>query len=368
MTRRVIFSDLHFGDEACSLRYRKVAESVRAYLRTLGHVDELILAGDILDANISSFTRAMFGVDAGSSAGPDAWPKQIGLKSWLAHLLAGDELEGDPREGARLTVGRILYLPGNHDYKVWDLIATQENFCKPIAAGTRPSPGTLPLMEGAFSDTFVSGLVPEAYRDRVTVKYPDHLFDVGEQQVLVTHGHYLDKKQTRGRTIQQARKKTAGDLAAARRLFFQQTAQYQSAANAVSYLVSTREKVDWLHKKLGKALGLTFGWTGGPPIDRERVNAVAHYLHYYRGLAPDVFIFGHTHEADHQRSAGYRGSAVEKLLGKDLDLWNSGCFLGDSSKDPVGSFVVIDDSEPAGQRFRLVHAYRGKPVRVGAEA
>jgi hypothetical protein len=61
MAKRLIFSDIHFGDPSCSLSNKSVAEGLRSFLWDLSEVQDLILAGDILDANISSLTRAIEG-------------------------------------------------------------------------------------------------------------------------------------------------------------------------------------------------------------------------------------------------------------------------------------------------------------------
>jgi UDP-2,3-diacylglucosamine pyrophosphatase LpxH len=124
MAKRLIFSDLHFGDPLCSFRREAVTTGLRHFLRGLGQVNELILAGDILDANISSLTRAIEGVK-----GTGIWPKQMGFRAWLAFLFQGDEFK----------VEQIIYLPGNHDYKIWDILSTDRNFVQPISAGKKPT-------------------------------------------------------------------------------------------------------------------------------------------------------------------------------------------------------------------------------------
>lgn len=47
MGKRVIFSDLHFGDDQCSLSNQKVAQGLWDYLRGLGQIEELILAAPL---------------------------------------------------------------------------------------------------------------------------------------------------------------------------------------------------------------------------------------------------------------------------------------------------------------------------------
>lgn len=347
MAKRVIFSDLHFGDSACSLRFQRVADGVRKYLRGHKSMEEIILAGDILDTNISSFTTAIFGVGGDmtpSSGGKFKWPKQIGLQGWLAHLLADGGFKAK----------RIVYIPGNHDYKVWDLLATQANFMKPIAAGKRPAKDSVPLMEGEFSHSFISGLAPESNRRQFVVVYPDYLFYLGKKKVLVTHGHYLDKKQTMGKSVEDALKEKDGKKAAARRLFFQRTAQYQAVASAVSYVKTTRDKVDLIHKMVSRLYDMSLGSLRNKAIDGKQLKAIEQYLLYYRQLSPDIFIFGHTHEAGHSDTASFRRTKKKRLINKIIDVWNTGCFLDGSHKKLAGSFIVTDDEAPAGDQINLI--------------
>ena len=100
MAVRVILSDLHFGDRKCSLRREAVSKGFRKFLLGLGRIKEVILAGDILDANIASLTQAIEGV-----RGSGTWPRRIGFRKWLSFTFGG---RGVP-------VGRIVYVPGNHD-------------------------------------------------------------------------------------------------------------------------------------------------------------------------------------------------------------------------------------------------------------
>jgi hypothetical protein len=97
---------------------------LRQFLRGLGQVDELILAGDILDADISSLTRSIEGIQ-----GTGAWFRKIGCRNWPAYLFQGSEFNAD----------KIVYLPGNHDYIIWNILATEKNFVQPISQGRRPA-------------------------------------------------------------------------------------------------------------------------------------------------------------------------------------------------------------------------------------
>jgi len=336
MAKRVIFSDLHFGDPACSLRRKPVTMGVKSFLAGLGTIDEMILAGDIFDANIASLTQAIEG-----NKGSGSWPRQIGFRQWLAYLL----------EDSAPAVGRIVYIPGNHDYIIWNILSTDEAFVQPISQGK--SPENLPLKEAYFPKPFIRGIAPLKIRDQFVVEYPDHIFDLAGRSVLVTHGHYLDEKQTLFKNLKALVEHENGDEAKAIRNFYKFTAQYQTLANAVSFMKGSREFVDVVHKKLSNFLDWfdIIGKLRNRPIDGKMLEAIEMYLYYYRKKKPDVFIFGHTHEAAHTTTASKKRR--EKLLiNKVISVWNSGSFLEDEN-GRAGTFIVVDDEQKPEAQIKI---------------
>ncbi len=322
--KRVIFSDLHFGDIECSLNNQKVAQGLREFLRKLGKVRELILAGDILDANISSLTEAIEGKGKGQ------WPKKLGFRKWLSYILAGGQFK--PKQ--------IIYIPGNHDYVIWNLLSTDKAFIKPISKGRIPE--TLPLVEEMFKNPFISGVAPQRIRSSFIVKYPDHEFLISGRKALVTHGHYLDESQSLFKSLKQLIRKENGDVKKAVRKFFIMTAQYQAVANAVSYMKNTRNTVDKIHKDLSSFFSF-FGKLRNKPIDLDTVKAIEMYLKYFRSKSPDIFIFGHTHEPAHDsnKNYGYRN----RVIRKNIEIWNIGSFIMKKRAKRAGSFIVAADSK-----------------------
>jgi UDP-2,3-diacylglucosamine pyrophosphatase LpxH len=335
MAKRVIFSDLHFGDKMCSLSSKSVALGLRSFLWGLGPLKELILAGDILDANISSLTRAIEGRKSSGS-----WPRQMGFRQWLSHLF----------EDSKFDVERIVYIPGNHDYIIWNILSTNEVFVDPISQGKVPT--NLPLTEGTFLQPFIRGVSPENVRDRFCVLYPDHEFDLAGHSVLVTHGHYLDEQQTLFKNLDALIRKEDGNKKKAIRKFFIGTAQYQAVANAVSYLKDTREFVEKAYKSISSIFD-AIGKLRNKPIDVKMLRAIEMYLYYFRNKQPDVFIFGHTHKAgcSNTDSLGNRGG--KRLVPKNIEIWNDGSFLGTPSKRQAGTFIVTDDSPSGGPPIAL---------------
>ncbi len=336
MAKRLIFSDMHFGDPQCSLRREAVTTGLRDFLRGLGPVDELILAGDILDANISSLTTAIEGVK-----GSETWPKQMGFRRWLAFLFAD----------AGFTVNRIVYLPGNHDYIIWNILSTNQAFVQPISQGKVPT--GLPLMSYSFEAPFIRGVAPKEWRDRFVVIYPDYEFPLSGRQILVTHGHYLDDKQTLFKDLDKLIRQAGGDEAKAVRKFFIGTAEYQAVANAISYLKGSRTLVEKVYKALDGFWSM-FGKLRNQPIDEEMVTAIDLYLRHFAKKQPDVFIFGHTHQAGH---------TFTKPTDKDsrkVEIWNDGCFLEDKQKNLAGSFLLTDDAVAKGQIILFEVDLKGK--------
>ncbi len=332
MAKRVIFSDLHFGDPACSLNRKPVAEGLRSFLSSQGRVKELIFAGDILDANISSLTRAIEGI--GSSG---AWPKEIGFRRWLSYLF-----------DSKFDAEKIVYIPGNHDYIIWNILSTDKAFTQPISKGEVPT--NLPLMEATFSEPFVRGLAPEKIRERFVAIYPEYEFDLSGRSVLVTHGHYLDEKQTLFKNLKRLIREENGNEAKAIRKFFIGTAQYQAVANSVSYMKGTREFVDKVHKGLSAIFDIigVIGNLRDKPIDAEMLAAIEMYLHYFRKKKPDVFIFGHTHEAGHSNTGAFGRTREKRLIEKVIDVWNDGGFIKSPLSSRAGTFIITDDAKPGG--------------------
>jgi UDP-2,3-diacylglucosamine pyrophosphatase LpxH len=346
MAKRVIFSDLHFGDPACSLRRKPVTMGLRSFLAGLGTIDEMIFAGDLLDANIASLTQAIEG-----KKGSGSWPKQIGFRQWLAYLL----------EESAPVVGQIVYIPGNHDYIIWNILSTDEAFVQPISQGEVPK--NLPLKEETFPKPFIRGIAPPKMRDHFVVEYPDYSFDLAGRSVLVTHGHYLDEKQTLFKNLEALIEHENGDEAKAVRNFFKFTAQYQVLANAVSFMKGSREFVDKVHKKLSDFVDWfdIIGKLRNKPIDGKMLEAIEMYLYYFRKKNPDVFIFGHTHEAAHTTTGSRKGGG-KRLINKDIDVWNDGGFI-ENQNGKAGTFVVTDDNQNPDAQIKLYEVNTKGSVR-----
>lgn len=337
---RVILSDLHFGVPECSLNIKPVREALRNFLRKYPPIEEIIFAGDILDVNISSFTRAIEGSkDLG----------QLGFREWLEYLF------GD----AKIKVGRIVYIPGNHDYKVWDILSTDKAFVQPYSRGDVPK--NLPLMKGTFEHSFLKGVPPAEMRDNFVVIYPDYEFDLASRQVLVTHGHYLDWTQNLSTMDLQGYidAEEEGMAEQAVRKFFIATAQYQALASIASYKVWSRKSATLLARiyaiiTLPRKFIRNFGKIFDTGLRNKVINSrmlilIETYLHYFSKIAPDVFIFGHTHVA----GRSYIHPASKGPMGKAIEVWNDGGFIINREGNRAGTFIIADDSQPIENQIKL---------------
>ena len=269
---RVILSDLHFGVPECSLNLEPVSAALRDFLRRHTNIEEVIFAGDILDVNISSFTRAIEG---------NTDSVQCGFREWLAYLF----------EDVRIKIGRIVYIPGNHDYKVWDILSTDKAFVQPYSNGEVPK--NLPLMKATFENPFIKGVAPLVIRDRFIVIYPDYEFDLAGRKVVVTHGHYLDATQNLSTMDLQGYIDSEGEgkRSDAIRKFFISTAQYQALANLASYKPWSRKIATIISKafsgvSLPKNFIRDFGNIFAPGlrnkvIDSRMLNLIETYLYYF---------------------------------------------------------------------------------------
>ena len=131
--------------------------------------------------------------------------------------------------------------------------------------------------------------------------------------------------------------------------------------------VRSREFVDKVHKKVSDFVDWfdIIGKLRNKPIDGEMLEAMEMYLYYFRKKKPDVFIFGHTHEAAHTTTASGRGER-KRLINKVIDVWNDGCFIEDRN-GKAGTFIVVDDSQNPDAQIKPYEVNTKGGVRVSPE-
>lgn len=355
MSRYLVITDMHFGTPESAVNDAPCRGALIGHLVAAGPWDEVVLAGDILDANLSTFQRSIEGDAAGTLCG---------LRRFLAELHAAAR----PKNGLPGIAKRWIYVPGNHDYKVWDILASRVAFEDPIAAGeVFGEKVKLPLQRYAWrgAEAFLSGLWKGADFDAsasVTVEYPDHRIAFGTSDLVVTHGHYLDASQTRFNDLSECLPPgiSPGDAAEVVRRIVIETAQYQTVASAMSFRRDTKNLVDALFgpaglgNRLHKLLSSVGAWLAslsfrpegkrGAALSPGLLRNVDAYLEHFsppRGPVRPVrwLVFGHTHAQGGPRST-LRG----------VEVWNAGSCYPDDGK--AITFAQVE-AEAAGPRVEL---------------
>jgi UDP-2,3-diacylglucosamine pyrophosphatase LpxH len=206
--RVAIVSDTHFGDDLCTLVVEETGVGVRlgpaypALRRAVGRADYLVLLGDVLDFSVASFEKAY-----------------RHAKVFFRALQADG------------FVGQLIYIPGNHDFDIWNIVEHQVNVINQLKQGELPRafrrsvPGVLDDRRSDPTEKFVLPDVtpkPEwhdnqanygnLFLDHITRRrsarrgvraegrkltfnfaYPNlYLVSHTGESVLVTHGHYFE--------------------------------------------------------------------------------------------------------------------------------------------------------------------------------
>jgi predicted phosphodiesterase len=369
--RYLVLSDMHFGTPESSVNSAVHLEALVRHVASRGPWEEVIFTGDLLDANLSTLTRAIEGRRKNGSA------ELCGFRQFVEALDRAARANGAARGLADLA-SRWVYVPGNHDYKVWDLLATRVVCEDVIARGEHMGSVPTPLQKYRWAEgtSFFAGIFrPFGVQERVIVEYPNHEVSFADgARMVFTHGHYLDPSQTRGNDLaanfREAR--TPADVAAVVRRIVIETAQYQAVASAVSFTEDARRLVSelvgpdgWLDKlhKLATAIG---GWVlrhvfardgslrGKALSERQLANAEI-YLERFCGYdpVPRWFVFGHTHRQGKGRTS--------RLA---IDVYNAGSCYPDSGW-PI-TFLEIEAGSGSAPAVQLMCVDDGGRVRPSA--
>jgi UDP-2,3-diacylglucosamine pyrophosphatase LpxH len=317
--RYLVLSDMHFGTPESKINDASCRDALVAHMVAQAPWKEIVLTGDLLDVNLATFKRAIEG-----GKFEDLKDPLFGFRELLTAL--DRRMRDRSGTGLAALAEAWVYTPGNHDYKVWDMLSTHVAFEEVLKSGSSLSSYPSPLQSYRWSGlaSFFGGLFqPFGVHDRVAVEYPDHVVEfsiaggreVEKARMVLTHGHYLDKSQTLWSDLN-ARlgpELEPEALAEAIRDVFIKTAQYQALANAVSYTLSTRQLVSgavgpggwgsrlekFLHWLRGLPLRLLFGAEKrrGEPLSADQLERIETYLTRFRGYGevPRWFVFGHTH-------------------------------------------------------------------------
>jgi predicted phosphodiesterase len=329
----LVLSDMHFGTDETSINDPGVIAALGKFLHKSGPWKEIIFSGDLLDLNLATMTAAIEGVAVRGIQGFRNFIRQLGV--------------------SQLPVQNWVYVPGNHDYFVWDMLSTDMACVRVLASGSPLGKVPLPYKKGEWvgEESFISGVFPANQRSKVIVSYPARALDCNGKKILITHGHYLDKSQTEGRSLLTSRAET-GNVARAVRDLVIETAQYQSIAHAVSYTYRSRWLVNLLFgpghliDRIQQAWAwFRYGDSGsilrGRPIDELQLRAIEFFLMNYLGYSqpPDIFIFGHTHVWGKDTTS--RILKGERWYpNKTIAVYNAGSFLPKGKI--LATFIVVD--------------------------
>lgn len=308
----LVLSDMHFGTPESSVNDGRFLDALVARMASRAPWTEIVLTGDLLDINLSTLTRSLEG-ESKAGAKP-----LVGFRHFVERLDA--RMKGSGKSGLADLAARWIYVPGNHDYKIWDMLSARLVVDDVIARGDRMGSVPTPLMSHRWTGpaSFFSGVfLPFGAQAAVTVSYPNHEVAIdGSRSLLFTHGHYLDASQTRGNDLAANLRDVAdpGRVQEIVRRIFIETAQYQAVANAVSFTRGTIRIVDELFgpdgiaNKLRKIASRVAGWILGLLVPRKAslrgeelspglLANVDHYVEKFCRCSPTPswFVFGHTH-------------------------------------------------------------------------
>ena len=334
--RYLVLSDMHFGTPESSANAARFRDPLTDYMVSRVPWEEIVFTGDLLDVNLSTLTRA---IEGGIWEGLDV--SLFGFRQFIQELDTRIRRQ-TPDKGLKDLTKKWIYVPGNHDYKIWDMISSKVVCEDVLASGKQMGLVPTPLMIGKWTgdESFFAGIFrPYCAQGQVVVEYPNHeiLFGKESEKMVLTHGHYLDAKQTRFNDLSDhfRNSKTPEEIRKVRRRIFIETAQYQTVANAVSFTMGTRglvnvivgpdafgNKVKKLYNQIGSRLLSLFFRSEDRKGKRLSPKQLLNIEYYLEQFCQDVklprwFIFGHTHHQGRKPVGGLR-----------MDVYNAGsCYI-----------------------------------------
>ncbi|HSP07650.1 MAG TPA: metallophosphoesterase [Acidobacteriota bacterium] len=330
----LVISDLHFGDPRCSLHSMRVARAFTERLREFTPLREVILLGDILDLQLANWAQAMEGriLD-----GPKN--RAVGFRYFLNFLLQ--------ETGARSAV----YVPGNHDYKIFDYHSVERYLLEPLRKGRKLS-GKISFFR-TFPNSFLQGIltVPDV---RIRVVYPHYSIKIGKSRILLTHGHFFDPAQAFSHEVGKVFSKGSGlsteEVRRLRHDYFRRVSLYQNVVSGFSMKKELRQLFSALYEPFTSIQYRIRHRTRKTFLTPATLRSIESYILFCcRRMKVDGLIFGHTH---HSGSASLRHGPVKHV-------WNAGTFLHESPGSPDGSFILIqhDGKKDLGECVQ-VHEFR----------
>lgn len=306
VSRILVLSDLHFGDPSGELKSPYVVDSLLDAISEFEWIDELVLLGDVFDFWKSPIPEAM-------EESRDFFSKLFLLEN----------------------VGRIVYLPGNHDHHIFYL-AHEELVMDELRSGKASFPAlTMPL---AADCPFIEALKPKGSKIPLSMIYPFHEVMVGEKLVLLTHGHLLgffeksmwspQRSKIASRIVGRSESLELEDMEKFITPFYEMLTLSAFVPGVVDGSYFFYRLLDRTGKLLGLEGDSRKSTYRGVPMDKNAADVEALLDHFYEEK-PDYFIYGHTHRA---------GALLLPLSG--TEAINSGCWISDGVENESMNLVL----------------------------
>ncbi len=315
--RVVVVSDIHFGNDYSALAVSSNRKKLIDCIRYLGDVDELVLLGDLFDFWTTSFNDAL---------------EQS--REFLAALFG---LEN---------VGRMVYVPGNHDHRIVRLYYDEQT-SRMLRSGLLDHvPLTIPPVADCPA---LEPLKPEGAKVPLYMAYPWYEISVRGNNVLLTHGHLLGfferslwrPKRRFLNAFLLKRNPTVGldDMES----FLSPYYEMLSLSTAVPGVVDGRYRFYRIVSRTAKTLGFEREYRVSSfrdtTVEQNAVEIEALLDHFY-DVKPDYFVYGHTH----------RPGEIELPLSGTVAV-NSGSWFNDPSIENAGYCVVELTDRPRLLKF-----------------
>jgi UDP-2,3-diacylglucosamine pyrophosphatase LpxH len=296
----------------------KIVQALVEQLKPFAPLKEVLLLGDILDLQLANWAQSIEGMILPNRG------RVVGFRYFFNYLLQ--------HTGAK----NILYVPGNHDYRIFDYHSIDRYLIQPLRAGRKLS-GKMAFFR-TFPQSFLQGLVtvPEV---KIKVCYPHYSTRINRARVVFTHGHFFDPTQafnhevgkifsdaTRGGKLEKSQiRKIRND-------YLRRVSLYQ---NMVNTFMMKKELRNWFSSIYQPLTSWTQHFVHRKRkrfLTKAMALSIEHYVSFCcRTKRVDAVVFGHTHRAG---KAEMQNSSVRYI-------WNSGTFLRESSASPAGSFLII---------------------------
>jgi len=312
----LILSDLHFGDSRCTLHDMETVRGLVQRLQPYTPLHEIVLLGDILDLQLANWAQAVEG-----TISHKPFRKSVGFRYFINYLLDA--------AGART----ITYVPGNHDYRIYEYHSIEKHLLRPLRNGRKLS-GRAGFFR-SFSDGFLQGVI-DRKDAKLQIVYPHYSMRLNGSTLILTHGHFFDPTQAFnqeiGRVFRGSVDLTREQVSRIRHRYFRRVSLYQNVVCGLSMKKELRDAfsalyqpVSMLKHKLSHRSRKTF-------LTPAMIRSIRNYVRFCcRAKNVEGIIFGHTHRPGQTTI----GDGIPRVV------WNCGSFLRESPKSPLGSFITV---------------------------